>query len=106
MNVRGKVARGDSGWLPGMAKGVNQSEFERIAFSQLTELWTSYGSFSEIWLDGGYPISMLAEMKKHLPTWQPNATAWNGLGQYSSSQDTRLSDSPVRWIGTESGHPS
>ena len=29
MNVRGKIANGDSGWLPGMAKGVNQSEFER-----------------------------------------------------------------------------
>eukprot|EP00036_Acanthoecidae_sp_10tr_P006180 CAMPEP_0182943884 /NCGR_PEP_ID=MMETSP0105_2-20130417/53104_1 /TAXON_ID=81532 ORGANISM="Acanthoeca-like sp., Strain 10tr" /NCGR_SAMPLE_ID=MMETSP0105_2 /ASSEMBLY_ACC=CAM_ASM_000205 /LENGTH=436 /DNA_ID=CAMNT_0025083771 /DNA_START=45 /DNA_END=1352 /DNA_ORIENTATION=+ len=106
MNVLGKVARGSDGWLPGMAKGVNQSEFERIAFAQLTELWTEFGEFSEVWLDGGYPLSMLTEMKAKLPIWQPNATAWNGLGEYESAQDTRLSTSPVRWVGTESGHPS
>lgn len=35
MNVLGKVARGPAGWLPGMAKGINQSDFERIAFSQV-----------------------------------------------------------------------
>lgn len=134
MNVLGKVARGSTGWLPGMAQGVNQSEFERIAFAQLTELWTEFGHFSEVWLgtfhdsmsslhlsvktdvhpalllstsheDGGYPLSMLAEMKDKLPVWQPNATAWNGLGEYESAQDTRLSASPVRWVGTESGLP-
>lgn len=35
LNVLGKVARGHSGWLPGMATGINQSDFERIAFSQV-----------------------------------------------------------------------
>jgi len=39
MNVGGKVARGQQGWLPGMAKGVTQAEFERIAYAQLSELW-------------------------------------------------------------------
>ena len=43
MNVGGKVARGESGWLPGMAEGVNQTEFERIAYAQLSELWQNYG---------------------------------------------------------------
>lgn len=78
MNVAEKVAKGDSGWLPGMAKGVTQDEFERIAWEQLTELWTQFGSFSEVWLDGGYPLDMLDEMKPKLPLWQPDAVAWNG----------------------------
>ena len=45
LNVAGKVAKGANGWLPGMAANVTQSEFERIAMSQLTELWTNYGNF-------------------------------------------------------------
>ena len=53
----------------GMAKGVTQDEFERIAWAQLSELWTEFGSFSEVWLDGGYPLDMLAEMKPKLPLW-------------------------------------
>ena len=107
MNVGGKVARGESGWLPGMAKGVNQSEFERIAYAQLSELWQNYGEYSEVWLDGGYPLSMLSEMRTHLPEWQPKAVAWNGLGNYDPhSNDTVLTKSPVRWIGTESGLPN
>ena len=53
-----------------------------------------------------YPLSMLAEMKAKLPLWQPTAVAWNGLGQYQSSVDTKLSSAPVRWVGTESGLPN
>lgn len=49
---------------------------------------------------------MLAEMKAKLPGWQPLAAAFNGLGSYSPNQDTRLSKSPVRWVGTESGLPN
>jgi alpha-L-fucosidase len=106
MNVRGKVANGARGWLPGMAENVTQEEFERIAFAQLSELWQNYGDYSEVWLDGGYPLSMLVEMRQHLPGWQPKAVAWNGLGSYDPrNNDTVLSKSPVRWIGTESGLP-
>ena len=130
-----------------MAKNVTPAQFERIAMEQLTELWTLYGNYSEIWLDGGYPISMLPQvrercqagptsdfcrcipagscmgqcccifwanlihflpqMKQLLSTYQPSATAFNGLGVYDPHDDgTRLSNNSVRWIGAESGEPN
>eukprot|EP01043_Picozoa_sp_COSAG02_P007806 COSAG02_NODE_240_length_27672_cov_67.291445_13_plen_83_part_00 len=61
-------------------KNVTQADFERIAMDQLTELWTRYGNFSEIWLDGGYPLTMLPKMKSLIRTAQPRAVAFNGLG--------------------------
>ena len=63
---------------------------------------------TEIWLDGGYPLSMLPKMRTLIQRSQPHATAFNGLGFFTQgpTQTTRLSPSPVRWIGTESGLPN
>jgi hypothetical protein len=42
-------------------------------------------------------------MKQLLSTYQPSATAFNGLGVYDPHDDgTRLSNNSVRWIGVES----
>ena len=46
-------------------------------------------------------------MKQLLSTYQPSATAFNGLGVYDPHDDgTRLSNNSVRWIGAESGEPN
>ena len=126
-----------------MAKNVTPAQFERIAMEQLTELWTLYGNYSEIRLDGGYAtrspccpkrerdakldqlqtfanvfpqvhhcmgqcccifwanlIHFLPQMKQLLSTYQPSATAFNGMGVYNPHDDgTRLSNNSVRWIG-------
>jgi hypothetical protein len=46
-------------------------------------------------------------MKQLLSTYQPSATAFNGLGVYDPHDDgTRMSNNSVRWIGAESGEPN
>lgn len=106
LNVFGKVAKGSQGLLPGQVD-VTQDQFEALAWAQLSELWQNYGNYSEVWLDGGYPISMLKEIKENLSKWQPGATAFNGLGQYDpATNETSITKSAVRWIGTESGLPN
>jgi hypothetical protein len=61
-----------------------------------------------VWLDGGYPLSMLTEIKEHLTQWQPNAVAWNGLGNYDGGKGnaTAISPNAIRWAGTDSGLPN
>eukprot|EP00939_MAST-03C_sp_MAST-3C-sp1_P000548 g548.t1 len=81
--------------LPGQYN-VTQTEFEEIAFAQVSELWTNYGNLSEIWFDGGYTSDMKAKIVQLLER-QPNAIAFGGYG---------VSKSPSSWIGTESGIPS
>ena len=52
-------------------------------------------------------IHFLPQMKQLLSTYQPSATAFNGLGVYDPHDDgTRLSNNFVRWIGAESGEPN
>ena len=52
-------------------------------------------------------IHFLPHMKQLLSTYQPSATAFNGLGVYDLHDDgTRLSNNSVRWIGAESGEPN
>eukprot|EP01129_Flabellula_baltica_P002831 TRINITY_DN12731_c0_g1_i2.p1 TRINITY_DN12731_c0_g1~~TRINITY_DN12731_c0_g1_i2.p1 ORF type:complete len:290 (-),score=66.72 TRINITY_DN12731_c0_g1_i2:28-897(-) len=82
--------------LPGQRK-VTQEEFEKFAFAQITELWTQFGSLSEIWMDGGYQQNLKKEITELLAKHQSDAAVWNGYG---------VSPSPIRWDRTESGLPS
>ncbi len=52
LNVAGHYVRPSSSLLPGQAN-VTQSQYEDLAIAQMTELWTSFGGLTEIWLDGG-----------------------------------------------------
>ena len=97
LNVRSHKANASPTLAPGQ-QNVTQKEFEQIALAQVKELWGGkYGtSLGEIWFDGGYTSDMKAELQKLLATHQPNAVGFGGLG---------ISENPVGWIGTESGHP-
>ena len=61
--------------LPGMAN-VTQEEFEDLAMEQLTELWSDYGIFTEIWLDGGYSDSFKNGVESLLQEKRPDAVTF------------------------------
>ena len=94
LNARDHVVQPASSLLPGQAN-VTQQQFEDIALAQVTELWTDFGNLTEIWLDGGCGriCDKVGALVRKL---QPTAVVFNGQG---------VSDSPVRWCGTESGDP-
>ena len=47
LNIANHAAHASKSPLPGQVD-VNQTEFERIALAQVTELWTNYGQLGEI----------------------------------------------------------
>ena len=65
--------------LPGQQR-VTQQQFEAIALAQVTELWTQFGSLTEIWFDGGYTTDMKQELQGLLAKHQPHAIGYNGGG--------------------------
>jgi alpha-L-fucosidase len=94
LNARSHVVQPPSTLLPGQAN-VTQAQFEDLALAQITELWTEFGGLAEIWLDGGCG-AMCDRVGALVRQLQPTAVVFNGQG---------VSDSPVRWCGTESGDP-
>ena len=94
LNVRGHNVQPPSSLLPGQAN-VTQSQYEDLALAQVTELWTEFGGLTEIWLDGGCG-AMCDKVGSLVRKLQPSAVVFNGGG---------VSDSPLRWCGTESGDP-
>ena len=95
LNVKQHFVNGSKHILPGQ-QNVTQDEFESIATQHLTELWSNYGNFTEIWFDGGYTQDMKENLTKLLLRLQPSAAGFGGFG---------ISSSPIAWVGTESGHP-
>lgn len=77
-------------------RNVTQAEFEAMALFQVNEIWSNYGSLSEIWFDGGYTSDMKKNLTALLARLQPNASTFEGLG---------VGPSPVCWVGTETGLP-
>jgi hypothetical protein len=71
---------------------VTQEEYEKIALTQLTELWTEFGDLTEIWFDGGYLSDIGEKLRELLLEFQPHALGQNGGG---------LMPHIARWVGTE-----
>jgi alpha-L-fucosidase len=94
MNVASHVAGHSKTVLKGQVN-VSQAEFERIALAQVKELWSNYGQLGEIWFDGGYGGDVGPAIKKLIQN-QKLAVGFGGAG---------VIDSPVGWVGTESGLP-
>ena len=95
LNVFGHNAQPPSTLQPGQAN-VTQAQYEDLALAQVKELWTEFGSLSEIWLDGGCGAMCDRVGALVRATLAKDAVAFNGGG---------VSDSPVRWCGTEGGNP-
>ena len=82
---------------PGKArsgKKEDQERYNELVIAQLTELWTNYGEFFEIWFDGGClkPSDGGADIAPLLARLQPNAVVFQGPREINSL---------VRWCGNE-----
>lgn len=95
LNVKSHNVQPPSTLLPGQAN-VTQAQFEDLALAQVEELWTQFGDLTEIWLDGGCGAMCDRVGALVKATHARGAVAFNGGG---------VSDSPVRWCGTEGGQP-
>jgi len=74
---------------------LTAEQYYNTAFQLLTELWSNYGNFTELWFDGGYRGLDTSKILNLRQTTQPHA-----VGGYSD-----VTRNPNRWIGTESGFP-
>jgi alpha-L-fucosidase len=93
LNVGGNAVRPASTLKPGQV-AVTQALYDKIVLAQLRELWGAYGDVAEIWYDGGFEGELADKLRALQRELAPNAVGFNGFG---------ASDSPIRWIGTESG---
>jgi alpha-L-fucosidase len=81
--------------LSGQAE--DQQRYNRVVTTQLTELWTRYGTLFEIWFDGGTLPPELGgpEVIPLLQAYQPQAVCFQG---------PRGTRSVIRWAGNELGY--
>lgn len=85
---------------PGKVRTNNpddQKHYNEVLKTQLTELWSNYGAWFEIWFDGG-TLSVEdggLDIKSILEKYQPNAITFQGdkLKNYNN----------LRWVGNEEG---
>lgn len=84
---RGKVAKGGP---------VSQVEYNAVVTKQLTELWSNYGEWFEIWFDGGVltPKEGGADVLSIERKLQPKAIAFQGPYGHENL---------IRWVGNEKG---
>ncbi|ROV97404.1 hypothetical protein VMCG_06945 [Cytospora schulzeri] len=52
-------------WSPGEIRITNDT-YDEIVIAQLTELWTNYGTLTELWFDGGYSASQMEKIEELL----------------------------------------
>lgn len=85
---------------PGLVRTHNEEEQKRyneLVETQLTELWSNYGEWFEIWFDGG-TLSVEDGGLDILPLlrrYQPNAITFQG--------DKLKQENNLRWVGNEEG---
>jgi len=74
---------------------LTEKEYYSTVLQLLTELWSNYGNFTELWFDGGYEGLDQSKIINLRQTMQPHAVG-GGID---------IGRNPNRWIGTESGYP-
>jgi alpha-L-fucosidase len=84
---------------PGLVRSgdaTEQRQYNDMAITQLTELWTRYGDLFEIWFDGGViPAEQGGpDLTPLLAKHQPNAVVFQGPREHHSL---------IRWVGNERG---
>ncbi|MCG8305786.1 MAG: alpha-L-fucosidase [Cytophagales bacterium] len=84
---------------PGLVKGNDpekQKEYNAMVEQQLTEIYTNYGKFFEIWFDGGClpPEKGGPDIVSLLHKHQPQAVVFQG---------PEGTNSLIRWVGNERG---
>ncbi|TVY81811.1 Alpha-L-fucosidase [Lachnellula suecica] len=98
LNVQNSEVNATS-WAVGQVRISNET-YDEVVDAQLTELWTNYGSLTEIWFDGGYSATQQTTLENMLTELQPQAVVFNACDVTTGEC---LSQNPVRWVGTETG---
>lgn len=85
---------------PGLVRTKNpadQAHYNEVLKTQLTELWSNYGEWFEIWFDGGTlsPKEGGLDIAPLLKKFQPNAITFQG--------DKLKKVNNLRWVGNEEG---
>ncbi|KAJ6436410.1 transposase-like protein [Purpureocillium lavendulum] len=57
---------------------VDRQAYDKLAIDQVSELWTQYGKFTEIWFDGGYLEGQSSGITKLLQEHQSQAVGFGG----------------------------
>ncbi len=82
----------------GVSGRVSRESYNRTVLDQLTELWTGYGSLSEIWFDGGVIADSCGgiadEVRALIAKHQPGAVLFQGPPRCGNL---------IRWVGNEDG---
>ncbi|KAF7302346.1 Glycoside hydrolase family 29 protein [Mycena chlorophos] len=100
LNVQNSLV--NATWGPGEIRITNET-YDEVVIAMLTELWTNYGSLTELWFDGGYSESVQDQITSLLQELQPHACIFNSCDADGSAC---LSNNSIRWIGTETGLPN
>lgn len=84
--------------LPGQ-ENISYSEYEKLIVAQVSELWSIYGNFTEIWFDGGVMPNIKSQLLALLRQKQPYALLFNfpKQGGYLSARDPERNSG--RWFG-------
>lgn len=77
---------------------IDQAEYNKIVLKQLTELWTQYGAWFEIWFDGGVMTDekggIASQVSNLINEHQPQAILFQGPSDCKNL---------IRWVGNEDG---
>lgn len=74
---------------------INQTEYNRLTYAMLTEVWSNYGDLTEIWLDGGFRSDQQDAIAKLIKQYQPKANVFNGCSQEDGYCVSRNSGMPM-----------
>ncbi len=81
---------------------LTQSEYEDAAIAQLTEL-SEYGSWSEIWFDGGTNVTATPRIPSVVRTLFPNAMCHSCSPFTEANPGKPGTGRGIRWMGNEEG---
>jgi alpha-L-fucosidase len=82
----------------GTSRSGKREAYNKTVIDQLRELWTEYGSLSEIWFDGGVIADscggIAEEVRQMIREYQPGAMLFQGPPECGNL---------IRWVGNEDG---
>ncbi|XP_065190272.1 uncharacterized protein LOC135821133 [Sycon ciliatum] len=76
---------------------LEQDAYYEVVYQHMIELLSAYPNVTEMWYDGGVPEPIHARLVAAYQKYASETVVFQGFG---------LTPNAVRWVGTESGHPT